>query len=418
MSSIEHLGKAQWFRESKLGLFIHYGLYSLLGGAWNGQRVRGLSEWIQHNGGIPLSEYQQLTAQWNPQDFDAAQIARQAHQWGMRYICLTAKHHDGFALFKTAVSQYQSPAICGRDLVEEMASACAREGLTFGVYYSQAQDWEHPDGYEAYTEASQKDFRRYLEEKCFPQVRELLTQYGDLGLIWFDTPMGMTVQESEELAALVHQSQPNCLISGRIGNGLGDYITTQDNRIPAYPISKLWEMPATLNHSWGYSQFDQDWRSPKEVLTQLIHILSRGGNYLLNVGPQGNGRIPEGSVTVLDAVGRWIQLSQESLFGTEAIHPYVYEAPDLAFTHRPHHLYIHLLNPELYQNDPLGIPHLTNQVRQARWVQLDCPANLKVIRTLEGNPYWEISLPVGGSTLPILTLDVETEEPDYRQEEL
>lgn len=409
-----------WFKQDKYGLFIHYGLYSILGGEYQGRVVPGIAEWIMHQGNIPRAEYAKLTARFNPLHFDAEAICRRAKAWGMRYVCLTAKHHDGYALFDSAADAYNSvkASVSGRDLVGEMAEACRRQGLKFCLYYSQAQDWHHPDGYEAYRDNSGKNFRRYLTEKCFPQVRELLTQYGPLSMLWFDTPMGMSPEESRELRDLVKQLQPDCLISGRIGNGLGDYMTTQDNRIPAFPIEGLWEVPATLNHTWGYKKSDTDWASAGTILHRLLRIVARGGNYLLNVGPEADGRIPAASCAILDEVGRWLAGCGEAIYGSSAIPPYVYEAPELVFTHKPHKLYIHLLNAPQYAGRKIVLPNVANHIRSAGWLNCEAAAEIQETFNLEGDPLWYFMVPENFAEKNILTLAVSTEEAAFQQKML
>lgn len=410
-----------WFKDAKYGLFIHFGLFSLLGGRYRGRTTPGLSEWIMNHFDIPLEEYRGLAERFDPVHFDAEAVCAAAVRWGMRYLCFTAKHHDGFALYASAASDYNSvkASPCRRDFVAELAAACERHALKFCLYYSQAQDWEHPGGYVAFRDNSRRDFRRYLDEKCLPQVRELLTQYGPVAMLWFDTPMGMSAAESRELRALVKALQPDCLISGRIGNGLGDFATTQDNRIPALPAAGDWEMPATLNHSWGYKEGDESWRSPDEVLAKLLKVVSRGGNYLLNIGPDGTGRVPEGSRRVLDAVGDWLRVNGASVFGSRSLPPYVYEAEGMLMTHRPHHLYLHFF-PEACRAaealEEIPLPNLANQVVAARWLADGTEAQLRQTRTLEGDPYWGLKLPPRAARpeTPVLTLDVRCAEPDFR----
>lgn len=412
-----------WFTEGKYGLFIHFGLFSILAGEFEGKRTRGLSEWILLNDKVPEEAYNQLVDTFDPVLFDAKYIAQKAKAWGMKYICFTSKHHDGFALFDSKVDSYNSVASSpsGRDFVRELADACAEEDLVLCLYYSQAQDWHHPDGYWAYRDNSQKNFRHYLDEKCIPQLREILSNYGRIGMVWFDTPLGMTMEESKELVELVKSLQPDCLINGRIGNDLGDYLTTQDNRIPSYPIKKMWEVPGTLNSSWGYKYFDENWYPPEMVLNRFLNIVSRGGNYLLNIGPRGDGSIPEASVEILDAIGAWLSLAGESIYGTQAIENYVYEAPEIRFTHRDYHLYIHVLNPRDFLGKEIPIPNLANTVKSVRW--LNGPGEghvdpLRVTRTLEGDPYWGLHIPEQLDNDWILTLDVETNEQAFLQKKL
>ena len=409
-----------WFPDSKYGLFIHFGLYSLLAGEYQGKVTRSIAEWILLNENIPATEYEALTEQFDPVHFDADAIARKAKDWGMKYITFTTKHHDGYALYDSAADSYNSVARSARprDFVAELAEACERHGLVFCLYYSQAQDWHHPDGYRAYQDNSKINFRRYLDDKCLPQIEELLTNYGPIGMMWFDTPMGMSVSESEEVRDLVKRLQPNCLVNGRIGHRLGDYMTTQDNRIPAFPVAGMWEVPATLNTSWGYKRSDTNWREPEGVAKQLLRIVSRGGNYLLNIGPRGDGSVPEDSVKILDEVGVWLSKVSDSIYESTAIQPYVYEAPELSFTHKPHKLYIHVLDPQKYKGREIPLPNMKNTVVNARWLNAAGDRSLRVAETLEGDPYWGLYVPKDIEEDLVLTLEVETAEEGFLQEEL
>ena len=220
--------KQQWFKDAKFGLFIHWGLYALLAGEYNGRKTDRIAEWIMNDLDIPVEEYEKLASQFNPVEFDAEMIVRKAKEWGMKYIVFTSKHHEGFAMWDSKCSDYNvvKATPYGRDIVRQFREACDKYDMKLGFYYSQAQDWHDPDGYIHRKDNSKKNYRAYLERKCFPQLRELLTEYGDVALIWFDTPMGTTKEESQEMVDLVKSLQPNCIVSGRIGNELGEYMTT------------------------------------------------------------------------------------------------------------------------------------------------------------------------------------------------
>ena len=339
--------KLQWFEEARYGLIIHWGLYALLGGFYQDRYYDGLTEWIMRNARISLSEYRKLANEFNPVDFDAESWARQAEAFGCRYLCVTAKHHDGFAMFDSKVSDYtvmHTPF--GRDVVKELSEACRRHGLKFCVYYSQMQDWAEPDadGNTWDFDPAKKNFRRYFDSKVKPQVTELLTNYGDIGLIWFDTPYDMPVELCRELQALVHSLQPDCLINGRIGYGLGDYRQMGDNEIPVLAYHGAWETPMTLNNTWGYSRIDEAWKSPKTVVKMLIDVVSKGGNLLINVGPDELGRIPQGSVDVLSTVGQWLRRHGESIYGTMPCADFPYEMRWGGVTGRGATMYMHLLD--------------------------------------------------------------------------
>ena len=338
--------KQQWFKEAKFGLFIHFGLYALLAGEYNGQKTENIAEWIMNDLDIPREDYEKLASRFNPIHFNAKEIVSKAKSWGMRYIVLTSKHHEGFAMYDSKCSSYNiMNTPYGKDLLKELKDECDRQGMKMGLYYSQAQDWDDSDGYMANKDNSNKNFRRYLDEKCIPQLKEILTQYGDIALIWFDTPMGTTPEESQELVNVVKSIQPNCIVSGRIGNGLGEYMTTGDNFIPSVPFEGDWEVPATLNDTWGYSKFDHNWKNPEKLIRLLIKINARGGNYLLNIGPKADGTIPEESIQILDRVGGYVHDNEDSFFGTFRVPQYAYEIQEVLFTAKPNKLFVHVVEP-------------------------------------------------------------------------
>src|SRR5271170_5885898 len=317
--------KMQWFREAKFGLFIHWGLYCIPAGEWKGQPVAGIGEWIMNRARIPVMEYSQLANQFNPIQFDAEAWVQMAQAAGMKYIVITSKHHDGFAMYHSLVSPYNiyDATPFHRDPIRELAEACARHGMKFGFYYSQSQDWHEPGGMGNtwdFGADTNKDlngaYDKYLKEKAEPQVAELLQDYGPVCLIWFDTARQMDVNgRGQAFIDLVHKYQPACLVDGRLGVA-GDYVSTGDNTIPNEGITtNYWETPATVNHTWGFRKDDTDWKSPGEILFKLVDITSKGGNYLLNVGPTSLGVIPAECQSNLLAVGRWLKVNGEAVYG-------------------------------------------------------------------------------------------------------
>ena len=318
-----------WWRKARFGMFIHWGLYALPAGVWKGQQYPGLAEWLMWRAKISLAEYRKLAGRFNPVKFDAAQWVTLAKDCGMKYIVITAKHHDGFAMYGSKVSPYNivDATPFGRDTMKELSSACRKAGIHLGFYYSQTQDWEHPDaeGNNWDFDESKKHFPRYLREKSMPQIRELLTNFGPVALIWFDTPGAMKLNQSLPIRQMVHRLQPACLISGRIGNEVFDYDSLGDNQIPRRPFYRDIETPATINDTWGYKKADKNWKTGPDLLYLLTDLTSKGVNYLLNVGPMASGSIPAASVRSLRFVGKWMKANSDAIYGTSpSPFPYVF----------------------------------------------------------------------------------------------
>jgi alpha-L-fucosidase len=333
--------RTDWFREAKFGLFIHWGLYAIPAGEWKGQPVPRIGEWIMNRAKIPVAEYADLAKEFNPVKFNAEEWVLLAKDAGMKYIAITSKHHDGFAMFASKTSPYNIVAATPfkRDPLKELAAACQKHGLRFGFYYSQSQDWHHPGGEASggkWDKAQEGDFDAYLSRIAEPQVRELLTGYGPISLIWFDTPVNMTEARVKPFVTAIRTLQPNCLINSRLllrgadiknlsaeqiaraAEAGCDYISRGDNEIPPQAVPGLWETPATLNHTWGYKKDDHDWKTPDDLVFKLVDIVSKGGNYLLNVGPDATGVIPPPSQQALRAVGRWLKVNDEAIYGAGA----------------------------------------------------------------------------------------------------
>ena len=326
----------QWWREARFGMFIHWGLYAQPAGTWKGRQIPSIGEWIMYNAKVPITEYAELANTFNPVQFNADEWVQIAQRAGMKYLVITSKHHDGFAMFHSPSNPYNivDATPFKRDVMRELAEACRRHGVRLCFYYSQAQDWHAPGGAGHWDEVGEKGwwassvsperFAKYFEEKVKPQVRELLTQYGPIGLIWFDTPVAITREQSLELRRLVHELQPDCLVSGRVGHGVGDYGSLGDNQIPYGPVQGDWETPATLNDTWGYKSYDHNWKSVGDLLGLLTELASKGVNYLLNVGPTGEGLIPQPSVERLARIGEWMAVNGAAIYGTSAS-PFPYE---------------------------------------------------------------------------------------------
>jgi alpha-L-fucosidase len=385
--------KQQWFKDGKFGLFIHWGLYSILAGEYQGRKTEHIAEWIMNHLDIPVKEYEKLAARFNPVQFDAEYIVKKAKSWGMKYIVFTSKHHDGFAMYRSKCSPYNivDATPFKRDVLRELQLACEKHDMRLGLYYSQAQDWHDPDGFMALKDNSKKNFQAYLDRKCIPQLKEILTGYGDISLIWFDTPMGTTAEQSRDLVSVVKSLQPHCLVSGRIGNDLGDYMTTGDNFIPLKPYPGDWEVPATLNDTWGFNKDDHNWKDPKEVIKLLVKINSRGGNYLLNIGPDALGQVPQDSIRILDQVGNYVNENTEAIFGTRVLAvPYPYDLDWAEFTFKPHTLFIHVLKG---QQRSLYLPNIGNKVEKVTLLKTNEALPFDLLKDCEGNSVIEIELP-------------------------
>ncbi len=317
----DDLARGTHFRTGHYGLFMHWGLYSQLAGQWKGKTYYGIGEWLMNPrmAGIPVSEYMDIAKTFNPDQFDAKAIVQLAKDAGMTYIVITSKHHEGFAMFKSAYPfNIVDASPFHRDPMKELAEACREAGLGFGFYYSHNQDWTAPGGSggpKQNPDGTPATFEQYFRQKCYPQVKEICTQYGPLEIIWFDTPGDMPKELVVELHDLVRSAQPKALLGSRIGYGMGDYETLGDMEVPQEKVGGLWESCDTSNDSWAYAWYDTNWKEPREILKRLVSTVARGGNYLLNCGPDGKGAIPDQCQKFLREAGRWIQANPEVIRG-------------------------------------------------------------------------------------------------------
>ena len=328
---------------------IHWGVYAVPAGIYKGQKINRIGEWIMNRGKIPVAEYQQFAKEFNPVKYDADAWVRMAKDAGMKYIVITSKHHDGFALFDSKATGWDiaDATPYKKDLLKPLAEACRKHGLKLGFYYSQAQDWNNPGGaaarkvasegwanpdsakIDAYTEANSghwdpaqttKTMAQYIDDVAVPQVKELLTNYGDVAVLWWDTPTNMTDEFAEKLNALL-KLQPNIITNDRLKrpNYPGDF-KTPEQRIPN--LSELdgkdWETCMTMNETWGYKSWANNWKSLKTIIQNTVDIASKGGNYLLNVGPKADGTFPQESIDLLKGMGEWMKVNGESIYGTKA----------------------------------------------------------------------------------------------------
>jgi alpha-L-fucosidase len=327
--------RMEWWREARLGMFIHWGLYAVPAGQWNGKT--GYGEWIREEAHIPVDEYEKFQPQFNPVNFDADAWVRMARDAGMKYITITTKHHDGFALFDSKLTDWD---IMGtpfkRDIMAEMATACRKYGVKMCWYHS-IMDWHHPDylprrGWEAASRpANGADFDRYVTY-LRNQVTELLTNYGDIGVMWFDGEWESTWNNTygKPLYDLCRTLQPNVIVNNRVGvdrggmagdggpQQVGDF-STPEQYIPATGLPGVnWETCMTMNEHWGYNSHDANWKSSPQLIRNIVDIASKGGNYLLNVGPRADGTFPPESAQRLKDIGAWMRVNGDGIYGTSA----------------------------------------------------------------------------------------------------
>jgi alpha-L-fucosidase len=416
--------RLSWFREAKYGLFIHWGLYAIPAGEWKGKRSLGLGEWIMNRSQIPVREYEALAAQFNPGKFDADAWVQLAQDAGMKYIVITSKHHDGFAMFKSNVSNYNvvDATPFKRNVLKELADACARRGMRLGFYYSQSQDWHEPNGAGNtwdFGPDEKKDYDQYLRGKAEPQVRELLTGYGPVALIWFDTPRMMTGDRAQRFADIVRSLQPNTLIDGRLGTE-GDYRSTGDNVIPSDSSAEAWETPATINDTWGYRKDDTNWKSPGQIVFKLVDIVSKGGNYLLNVGPMADGTIPQPSQDILRTVGRWLKVNGEAIYGADSTPfgeelgepsakgakdvrgaPLVYPQTEWRITTKSGKLYFTFFSEP---RAPFPLPAMKNAIKRAYQLADGTPVN---VTSENGRVYLNINRPILDPMATTVVVEIE-----------
>jgi alpha-L-fucosidase len=339
-SATQKDARMKWWREARFGMFIHWGLYAVPAGVWKGERVKGLGEWIMNDAPIPRDEYAQLARRFNPTQFNADEWVRIAKDAGMKYIIITSKHHDGFANFDSKVSDYDivDATPYHRDAIKALASAAHRAGLRFGVYYS-IMDWHHPDAqgpnYPTYNSrtATNPNFSRYVETYMKPQLRELITQYPEIDVLWFDGEWipDWSDAQGKALYDWLRSMRPSLIINNRVGHSRqgmagmsankdapGDF-GTPEQRVPPEGLPGVdWETCMTLNDTWGYQSFDDGWKDSRTLVRLLIDAASKGGNFLLNVGPTAQGVIPSQSVSRLREMGDWMRVNGEAVYATSA----------------------------------------------------------------------------------------------------
>jgi alpha-L-fucosidase len=317
--------RMKWWREARFGMFIHWGVYAVPAGEYKGQRFDHIGEWIMLDGRIPVAEYREYAREFNPVKYDPDAWAQLAKDAGMKYMVITSKHHDGFALFPSDASEWDiaDASPYGQDLIGPLAESARSKGLKFGLYYSQAQDWTNPGGAKArdlgqgWDPAQHGDFDKYVDEVAVPQVREILTRYKP-DVLWWDTPVSMNEARAKRFLPLL-ELVPGIITNDRLERPHypGDF-GTPEQKIPDTGLAKDWETCMTMNRTWGYKSYDHDWKSVDTLLRNLVDIASKGGNYLLNIGPKADGTIPQESIDRLQAIGKWMAVNGEAIYATTA----------------------------------------------------------------------------------------------------
>jgi alpha-L-fucosidase len=370
----QHDARMKWWREARFGMFVHWGLYAVPAGQWHGKPVpgravntQGYGEWIMDNAMIPVAEYAKLAPEFDPVKFDADAWAKTAQDAGMKYLIFTAKHHDGFAMFDSKASPFNivDDTPFKRDPVAELARACRKHGIKFGIYYSQSQDWSHPGGaaWDGHWDPAQDgDYDAYLTHIAVPQVRELLSHYGPISVLWFDTDADMTPQRAAPFVDAL-KLQPGIIINNRLGGGVQGDTETPEQHIPAtgFP-GRDWEACMTINDTWGYRSDDTNFKSIDDLTRNLIDTASKGGNYLLNVGPDAQGIIPTPEVARLKAMGAWLKVNGDAIYGTSAS-PFKRLPFDGRATVKGDTLYLHVFR---WPDSSLTLTGLTTPVRSAK----------------------------------------------------
>ncbi len=414
-STVDTISSIQKWQNMKFGLFVHWGVYSVPAGVWKGEEIEKLGEQIMRHADISIPEYEAIAKQFNPVNFDADAVVKMAKNAGMKYVILTAKHHDGFSMFKSEVSDYNVVDYTPykKDILKELADACKSNGLKLGLYYS-TPDWHfngpHPernpvDGkYSVFGKVSKAN-----EDFQVAQLKELLTNYGDIVELFFD--MGEpTEAQSKRFKETVKSIQPDCLINGRVMNNQGDFITMPDNHLPDLPIYDVaWETPGTFYHTWGYKSWVKG--SPlaiqvKKQIRNLSKITCMGGNYLLNVGPKSDGTVLDYEQNVLAGIGNWMKIHNEAIFDTE-VNPFQKLPWGYASVKsKDNKLYLHVF--DWPQNGVLKIPGFTNTIKNAYHLSDQSKSELSVI-SLDNDKNIEVGMNPSNLDLSIVVVEYEGE---------
>ncbi|MEZ2445436.1 alpha-L-fucosidase [Chitinophaga sp. RCC_12] len=417
----------KWFGEAKFGLFIHWGLYSKLGGRWKDSSYYGSGEWIMNRAKAPAAEYAKVAQTFNPTGFNAEEWAETARESGIKYMVITAKHHEGFSMYDSKVTDFDivDASPYKKDPMKALSDACRTKDIHFGFYYSQFLDWHEPNGGGNNWDFKnkEKDYQQYYRTKSIPQLKELLTNYGPLGLVWFDMPGGLTAAQTKQMIDSLRLLQPGCLFSSRVGHDLGDYRDFGDSEVPPVPIPGAWESIYTHNDSWGYIRHDLNFKSPTEIIRLLGNVASKGGNLMLNVGPDGNGQWPAYSVAYLKATGKWLQTYGESIYGTTwGLIP---AQPWGVSTSKPGKLFLHIW--QMPANRQLRVPGLTAKIKsvkilgtkdQLAWKQLPEETVIQLPAILPDTRSTVIEVVYTGQQTDLSQLRTQTVSSEYAQAEI
>lgn len=371
----ENAKRGQLFDEGNYAMFIHWGLYSMLGNKVGDKTYYGIGEWIMNKNmaNIPAAEYKELAKEFNPVKFDAKAIAQLAKDAGMKYIIITSKHHDGFAMYHSKSNKFNvvDATPFKNDPMKDLAKACEEVGIGFGFYYSHNQDWTFPGGGNGPGKdenGNRADFDDYFQKKCLPQVKEITSEYGPIEIVWFDTPGKMPKKYVEELVAVVRENQPDALVSGRAGHNLGDYQSLGDMEVPIKNVEGLWESVDTTNDSWAYAYYDENWKTPKVILDRLIACVARGGTYMLNIGPRGDGSVPEHAAEALRESGTWIKRYPQVVYDTDGS-PWQHALPWGDVTVKGNKMFLAVF--EWPTSGKLFLPGLKTEIKSARLLRGD-----------------------------------------------
>jgi alpha-L-fucosidase len=443
--------KMRWWKDAKFGLFIHWGTYAVPAGLWSKDNTfegwldagksdlyspHPYSERLLHKTQMPRKEYKKIPELFDWSDFNAQDFIDLCFASGQRYITITTKHHDGFAIWPTKVDRWNIADATpygrnsGRDPLRELAEACAKtktDGspweIKLCIYYSHCIDWWEKDagqfGYEPTDEPNPDptagEFQNYLDRKVKPQLTELLTNYGDIGMIWFDVPRILSVEQAQQLRDLVNRLSPSTIINGRLGHGLGDYVQSGDNGYVGAAAGFPWETPSSINHSFGYHATDHEHKSPEWIINKLIDVVSHGGNYLLNVGPRKDGSLSEEDINTLVEVGRWTRPNSEAIFGSKQT-PFMGDKSVMpewgTCTHKDNNLY--LIVNRWPENNKIEVPLLQNRIKKISFLADPLKKSLSYTRSTDknGNDVVIIDVPETAPDEVATVISVECED-DY-----